>query len=63
MEKQCNPKAKPCYSHLSSCLVFGTARLHGARSDAHTLVRDLMSSVLKNIMLVLNSLMTSLMVV
>jgi hypothetical protein len=62
MEKQHNPKAKLCHSHLSSCLIFGTAQLHGVRSDAHTLVRGTMSSVLKKIMLVLNSLMTSLMV-
>jgi len=63
MEKQYNPKAKPCYPHLSSCLVFGTAQLHGARSDADILVRGTMFSVLKKIMLVLNSLMTSRMVV
>lgn len=63
MEKQYNPTAKPCYPHLSSCLIFGTAQLCGARSDGHTLVSGEMSCVLKKIMLVLNSLMTSLMVV
>ena len=47
MEKEYNPKAKPCYPHLSSCLIFGTAQLHGARPDAHTLVRGIVSSVLK----------------
>lgn len=47
MEKQYNPKAKPCYPHLSSFLIFGTAQLHGARSDAHTSVEGAMSSVLK----------------
>jgi hypothetical protein len=62
VEKQYNPKAKPSYPHMSSCLMFGTAQLHWARSDAHTLVMGAMSSVLKKIMLVLNSLMTSLMV-
>jgi len=42
MEKQYNPKAKPCYPHLLSCLIFGTAQLHGAGSDARTLVRAAM---------------------
>lgn len=60
MEKQYNPKVKPCYPHLSSCLI--TAQLHGARFNAHTLVRGAMPTVLKKIVLVLNSLITSLMV-
>jgi len=62
MEEQYNPKARPCYPHLPSSLIFETAQLHGARSNAHTLVRGTTSSVLKKIMLLLNSLMTSLMV-